>query len=437
MSGHMGGDVARNRRILTTESGMPKTRRASELDRESRLLLHAMNGAFPLVGRAINRERVSSFRYAWAALASTFGRRIPLAGLEERQIRGPDGNAIPLRIYTPDGPPGLKPAFLWCHGGGFVVGDLNTSDGICRAIARASGAIVISVRYRLAPEHDIYAGREDFLAALNWVHKNAEALGIDGNRLGVGGDSAGGNISAAVAQENIRRGGPRLSLQALVYPATNLAMDFDSKDENSKGFLLTANFMDSLRPLIERGEDLTDPWLSPAHADSVAGLPPAVIITAGFDPIRDDGLLYAAQLRRAGVPVELLHYSGQFHGFFNFDAVLGAARDAQERVGVALRDAFAGEPAPNRTIEIADNRPWFDARLSKDLITGAMLAGRSVRQWNSHVLRSLSPETAYAAANLLRPFWAPAAMARRTISGCINALNAQQSYPPQAGAPSA
>jgi Esterase/lipase len=137
------------------------------------------------------------------------------------------------------------------------------------------------VRYRLAPEHNLYAGREDFLAALNWVAEHGSSIGIDSTRLAIGGDSAGGNISAAVAQENMRRGGPALKMQVLVYPATLLLGEFPSKSENAHGYLLTSDFIDSLEPLIVQGADLTDPWLSPGCADRLQGLPPALVITAG------------------------------------------------------------------------------------------------------------------------------------------------------------
>lgn len=184
----------------------------------------------------------------------------------------------------------------------------------------------------------LYAGREDFLAALSWLAEHGASVGIDPARLAIGGESAGGNISAAVAQETLRRGGPKLSSQILVYPATNLTAEFPSKAENGHGYLLTAEFMDSLESLVQE-RDLTDPWLSPAFSPDLRGLPPAVIITAGFDPIRDDGLSYAAQL--AGVPVGLLHCSGQFHGFLNFDSVIGAARDALGRSAIHWHASIA------------------------------------------------------------------------------------------------
>jgi acetyl esterase len=242
------GSTAANGRVVGP--GMPTTLRASQMDREAGLFLRFVS---PLMGQSVSREQVGKYRASWRLLAAAFGRRVPVASIVERRIDGPGGQLV-LRIYTPEGPTGLKPAFLWCHGGGFVAGDLDSNDSICRGVARAAPAIVVAVRYRLAPEHDLYAGREDFLAALNWVAKHGASIGIDPARLAIGGDSAGGNISAAVAQENLRRGGPNVRLQVLVYPATDLLAEFPSKRENARGYLLTADFIDSLRPLIERGQ---------------------------------------------------------------------------------------------------------------------------------------------------------------------------------------
>ena len=408
--------------------GMPTTLHADRLDREAGLFLRFVS---PLVGQPISHEKVSKFRRSWRLLAATYGRRVPVASIVERRIDGPGGQ-ITLRVYTPEGPAGLKPAFLWCHGGGFVVGDLDSNDAICRSMARAAQAVVVAVRYRLAPEHDLYAGREDFLAALSWIAENGASIGIETTRLAIGGDSAGGNISAAVAQENLRRGGPKLQLQVLVYPATNLLAEFPSKSENGQGHFMSADFMDSLRPLIEQGKDLMDPWLSPALSPDLRGLPPVVIITAGFDPIRDDGLCYAAQLRAAGVPVELLHYPGQFHGFLNFDSIIGAARDALTRMGASLVRAFRSDPAVDCSTEISDQTSGpclLPHKMPAELLTAGLLIGRSTRQWSGAAARWLSPEVANVAEFFLRPWWVPAALARRSLTAYLNLPAAQQTYP--------
>ena len=415
--------------------GMPTRLRASRLDREAGLFLRLVS---PLAGQPISSEQVSKFRRSWHLLAATYGRRVPVASIVERRIDGPGGPII-LRIYTPEGAAGLKPAFLWCHGGGFVVGDFDSNDSICRSVARTAQAVVVSVRYRLAPEHDLYAGREDFLAALNWVAEHGASIGVDSTRLAIGGDSAGGNISAALAQENLRRCGPNLQLQVLVYPATDLLAEFPSKSENGHGYFLTADFIDSLRPLIEQGKDLTDPWLSPALSSNLHGLPPALILTAGFDPIRDDGLCYAAQLRAAGVPVELLHYPGQFHGFLNFDSIIGAARDALRRMGTSLARAFRGDSPMDCSTEISDQAPGpclLSHKVLAELLTAGLLIGRSTRQWSGAAARWLSPGVAEVAEFYLRPWWVPAALARRTLTAYLNLPAAQQTYSRPLGTPS-
>jgi acetyl esterase len=169
----------------------------------------------------------------------------------------------------------------------------------------------------------------------------------------------------------------------LVYPATNLIADFPSKVENARGYLLTADFIDSLKPLITHDRDLKDPWLSPALCSDLRELPPALIVTAGFDPIRDDGLHYAAQLRAAGVPVELLHYSGQFHGFLNFDSLIGAARDALARIGGSLARAYHGDKPADCTIEISDRVAASGApayRVAREVLAATFMANRTVRQ---------------------------------------------------------
>ena len=415
--------------------GMPTRLRASRLDREAGLFLRLVS---PLAGQPISSEQVSKFRRSWHLLAATYGRRVPVASIVERRIDGPGGEII-LRVYTPKGPTGLKPAFLWCHGGGFVVGDFDSNDSICRSVARAAQVVVVAVRYRLAPEHDLYAGREDFFAALNWVAEHGASIGIDSTRLAIGGDSAGGNISAALAQENLRRCGPNLQLQVLVYPATDLLAEFPSKSENGRGYFLTADFIDSLRPLIEQGKDLTDPWLSPALSSNLHGLPPALILTAGFDPIRDDGLCYAAQLRAAGVPVELLHYPGQFHGFLNFDSIIGAARDALRRMGASLASAFRGDPPVDCSTEISDQAPGrclLSHKMPAELLTAGLLIGRSTRQWSGAAARWLSPGGAKVAEFYLRPWWVPAALVRRTLTAYLNLPAAQQTYSRPLGSPS-
>jgi acetyl esterase len=403
------GSHAENRQVLLKDgSGMPQLLRADELDREAKLLLRILS---PFLGRPVSREQITLVRQGFRFLAMMLGRRVPVASVVQHRIEGSAG-PIDFRIYTPKGPSDLKPGFLWCHGGGFVVGDLDSTDAICRSVARAAKAVVVAVRYRLAPEHDLYAGREDFLAALNWIAEHGPSVGIDTTRLAIGGDSAGGNIAAAVAQETRRHGGPTLLSQVLVYPATNLIAEFPSKVENARGYLLTADFIDSLTPLIVHDRDLRDPWLSPA---------------------------FCSDLRRAaGVPVELLHYSGQFHGFLNFDSLIGAARDALARIGDSLALAYRGDKPADCTIEISDRVAASGApayRVAREVLAATFMANRTVRQLSTTTARLLLPTAASTLGFLLSPWWVPLAFGRRAVTAYLDLLAATQTYPQRGASP--
>jgi acetyl esterase len=263
--------------------GMPRLLRTARLDRDAHAFLRFFN---TIARRPIDAYPLADARRQWKLLAQILGRRLALADVSALSIGGPAG-AIELRVFRPETGGELLPALLWIHGGGFIVGGLETSDSICRSLARRARAVVVAVRYRLAPEHDLHAGRDDCLAALRWLASHGASIGIDATRLAVGGDSAGGNISAALAQACRAGRGPALRLQVLVYPATDLEVDFLSLHENASGYLLTAASIDWIRRTIATGLDLTDPWLSPARSAELSGLPPALIVTAGFDPIRD------------------------------------------------------------------------------------------------------------------------------------------------------
>ena len=323
--------------------------------------------------------------------------------------------------------------FIWFHGGGFLMGSVDTADTICRHVARTSGAIVVAAPYRLVPEHDLYAGREDALAAIEWLLANAASIGIDPERLAVGGDSAGGNLAAVVAQHLAKRLGPALRLQVLAYPATNLRDDQPSKAENAHGYMLTSESIDWFKAMYSRGSpDLSDPRLSPMFAPDAAGLPPALVISAGFDPIRDDGLAYAEKLRQAKVPVQLLHYAGQFHGFLNFDAVLHGARDALDRIGGALREAFGdeGHTAPDRTLELATRPTWNLAGVQwthTAVVASWMLAQRIEQGW-ARVLRGMVPLTAWTEAIDEHPLLNMAGALRAGQAACFAPLEAKETY---------
>jgi len=421
-----------NTQTPSDRAGMPHTLRAAAPDREARAFLRFFN---LFATRHIGEHSMEDLRRLWRSMALALGRREPVAAVTDREVQGPAG-PIQLRIYRPDVSTSRLPAFLWCHGGGFLVGGIDTADSICRNLAGSSGVVVVSVRYRLAPEHDLYAGREDVLAALQWMAREGASIGIDASRLAIGGDSAGGNIAAAVAQEAVRRGGPPLKLQVLAYPATCIGRDYPSKQENARGYFLTAESMDWMRRVIAASVDLEDQWISPGCTNDLTGMPPAVIVTAGFDPLRDDGLAYAAKLRGAGVPVDLLHYAGQFHGFLNFDSVLGAARDGLQRVGAALASALHSDAPNDRTFEIASvpalHRPGLRATVG-ELATASLMAWESVEQWTDAGLGLVSPPAAAAYRFVLGPWLAPAAWLRRRLGGRLESIRAHQTHPAAPG----
>ncbi len=369
-------------------------------------------------------------------MALALGRREPVGEVTNHEIRGPAG-PIQLRVFHPEGAAAVRPGFLWCHGGGFLVGSADSADAICRQIVRASGVVVVSARYRLAPEHDLYAGREDVLAALEWIAGNGSTIGLDATRLAIGGDSAGGNIAAAVAQEAVRRGHPRLLLQVLAYPATCIGRDYPSKAENADGYFLTAQNMDWMKCVIAASVDLEDQWLSPGCTKDLGGMPPALIVTAGYDPLRDDGLDYAEKLRASGVPVELLHYAGQFHGFLNFDSILSAGRDGLGRIGGALAAALHDKEAPDRTIEITARAVATRAplrRVARDVTAAAVMAWESAEQWLDTGLELAVPPLARFYRPLLGPWLLPGAWVREQLGSKLEQLEARQTHPAVASA---
>jgi acetyl esterase len=230
---------------------------------------------------------------------------------------------------------------VYFHGGGFVMCSLDSHDGICRSLANAAGCVVVSVDYRLAPEHPYPAAPEDCYAATQWVAKNGAELAIDVTRLAIGGDSAGGNLTAVTALLARDRDGPSLRFQLLIYPVTDCAFDTASYQENAEGYMLTTGMM---RWFWEKY--LTDPvqgseaYASPLRAANLANLPPGLCITAGYDPLRDEGEAYAARLREAGIAVRTSRYPGMFHGFLSMTAQLDTAREAMAEAGAALRAAL-------------------------------------------------------------------------------------------------
>lgn len=265
-----------------------------------------------------------------------------VARVDDRHVPLPDGADIPIRVYTPhDAVGGEAGVLLWFHGGGWVIGDLDTADATCRALANRSGAVVVSVDYRLSPEHPAPAAIDDCLEALMWTVENGELLGVDVTKLAVGGDSAGGNLAALVCQRVRDDFGPAIEFQLLVYPVTDCTLGHPSIDENAEGYFLTKDTMEWFCDNYLGDEDPKSPTVSPLHAESFAGLPPALVITAEFDPLRDEGEAYAAAMRDAGVRVEAIRYNGQIHGFFAMATVLDDGQHAVDRAGEALHAALA------------------------------------------------------------------------------------------------
>ncbi len=261
-----------------------------------------------------------------------------------RDIKIGEGGAIPARLYRPLGsaPNAALPALIYFHGGGWVIGDLDTHDVVCRQIANGSGAAVVSVDYRLAPEHKFPAAVEDAIAATAWIAAHGATLGIDTARLAVGGDSAGGNLAAVVALDARDRNGPKLFQQTLIYPATESTMSHPSHERFAEGLLLTRPTMKWFLGHYLRGaEDLADWRVSPLRATSLANLPPALVLTAGYDPLCDEGEDYAARLAAAGVPVTRVRVEGMIHGFLTMGKLIPAANEAVAMIAAALKIAFA------------------------------------------------------------------------------------------------
>jgi acetyl esterase len=265
---------------------------------------------------------------------------VPLAGVEDRAIDGVVGE-IPVRIYTPEGDPPF-PALVYFHGGGFVICGLESHDSTCRQLCYEARCVVISVDYRLAPEHRFPAAVEDCHAAASWVAARASEIGVDPSRIAVGGDSAGGNLAATVALMARDRGGPALVHQLLVYPCLDPACDTASHREIEEGYLLDRAMMQWFwGHYLASDEEARSPYASPIRAASLGGLPPAHLVTAEFDPLRDEGVAYAEKLRADGVAVTHAHYDGMIHGFLSMFDAIDVGKRAVSDAAAALTAAFA------------------------------------------------------------------------------------------------
>ncbi|MEW9669367.1 alpha/beta hydrolase [Ammoniphilus sp. 3BR4] len=268
--------------------------------------------------------------------------RPAVGSIEDRMISGPGGE-IPIRIYTPEGD-GPFPLLVFFHGGGFVRGSIETHDVSCRNLVRASGWKVISVGYRLAPEHPFPAGLEDCYAGLQWTVQHVDELQGDAEQIAVGGDSAGGNLAAAVAIMARDRGGPSIAKQVLMYPVTDyhrhgIQSPYPSYQEKGTGYGLTSKGMGLYwQYYLKQQEEGDNPYASPMKSANLMGLPPAVVVTAEYDPLCDEGERYAERLREAGVAVVSRRFNGMIHGFLNWLEDMEEKTDAYKLIGSFLQD---------------------------------------------------------------------------------------------------
>jgi acetyl esterase len=328
-----------------------------QLDPQVRALLDAAAPADAQAPRPEPVEARSLYRSSRAALRPP----VPdVAELRDLSMPGP-GGALALRLYRGlgTGGDGPWPAVVYFHGGGWVVGDIDTHDVICRQLANAADCIVIAVDFRLAPEHKFPAAVDDSLAAVRWVAANAAALGVDAARIIVAGDSAGANLASVTAialRDQPQPGDPVLAMQLLVYPATDLGLATPSYEADTGRYLLTREDMLWYRGLYLCSEaDIADWRASPLRAASLSHLPPAYVMTAGFDPLLDEGRAYADALRAAGVDVSYECFEGQVHGFLMMGGVLAASQHAIYRLAQGLtrelaRAAEAGSPVKTRLL---------------------------------------------------------------------------------------
>ncbi len=266
----------------------------------------------------------------------------PVAEVRALEAEGPAG-PIPLRLYRGQGVATGRPqpALIYFHGGGWVIGDLESHDQACRALANAIPAIVVAVDYRLAPEHRFPAAVEDAIAATRWIAANAAGLGIDAQRLAVGGDSAGGNLAAVVCLDARDRGGPRLRHQVLIYPGTDMRMGFPSIERHARQLPLTKAAMAwFVGHYLAAEKDKTDWRASPLLAPSHRNLPPALVITAQFDPLQDEGEAYAKALSQAGVEVRHERFAGQIHGFLTMGRIVSDSARAIALAAATLKSTF-------------------------------------------------------------------------------------------------
>lgn len=265
--------------------------------------------------------------------------RIPLPSVVDKTIPGPDG-PLSVRIYHPGGDQPL-PVMVYFHGGGFAVGSIASHENVTRRIARDAQVVVVSVDYRLAPEHPYPAALDDAYAAAQWVSQHAAKFGGDPRRIAVGGDSAGGNLAAAVSLKARDVGEPTISLQVLIYPALSMLDEESESRQRHEGYVLSRQDMEQFRIWYLPDENQwRHPYASPLKAEELTGLPAACVLTAAFDPLRDDGEAYARRLREAGVPTVYRDYAGMLHGFLSFGDAVALLPGGEDRLLPAAAEAY-------------------------------------------------------------------------------------------------
>ena len=309
------------------------------LDPQMKIILDTFNAAGPMFLRAETAEQARA--KLRALIEANLISPPAIYRVEDRHIAGADGQ-IAARVYTPEGSPPMG-VLVYFHGGGWVLGDLESHDHVCRALANGAGCVVVSIDYRLAPEHVFPAGAEDCYAATKWVSENAAALGADASRMAVGGDSAGGNLAAVVSMMARDRGGPAINFQLLIYPVTDCALDTPSQKEfAADGYALSRADMEWFwKNYLDPGVEKNNPYACPLRAKNLKGLPPALVLTASHDPLRDEGERFAERLITAGVKVTCTRYEGVTHAFVSFADTLDKGKEGLRQAADALRVAFA------------------------------------------------------------------------------------------------
>ena len=308
------------------------------LDPQVQAFLDELNALDPPPLETLTPEEA---RQACIAEIEALGTPEAVAKVRNFSVPGPAGE-IPVRLYKPESSGGgALPVLVFFHGGGWVVCNLETHDTVCRQLANAVGCAVVAVDYRLAPEHKYPAAAEDSYAATKWVAENAETFGGDPSRVAVGGDSAGGNLATVVCLMARERGAFMPVCQILLYPVVDYNFERPSYHENAEGYVLTESAMRWFWDCyLECDEDGYEPYASPIRAESLVGLPPALVITSEYDPLRDEGEAFAARLGESGVPVEHTRYEGMIHPFIRRTAIFDKAKLAQKQVADTLKKAF-------------------------------------------------------------------------------------------------